>query len=90
MAQRAKQWLTTTGLNTLRADFDVDAGHLIGFAVTQSRSEPGNGEPRIHRLRIGIYDDDHSGALTRVRQVQLDVADTRSKVLQHRGFRVTS
>ena len=62
-----RQWLKTTGLNTLRADFDVDAdGRFTRFAVTQSGAAPGAGETRVHRLAIGIYDDDGNGKLVRV------------------------
>lgn len=69
-----RQWLKTTGLNTLRADFDVDAdGRFTRFAVTQSGAEPGAGETRVHRLAIGIYDDDGAGRLVRVHREELDV-----------------
>ncbi|ORV42771.1 aminopeptidase N [Mycolicibacter engbaekii] len=58
-----RQWLKTTGLNTLRADFDVDAeGRFSRFAVSQSGAAPGAGETRVHRLAIGIYDDDPAGS----------------------------
>lgn len=69
-----QQWLKTTGLNTLRPDFDVDAdGRFTRFAVTQSGAAPGAGETRVHRLAIGVYDDDGSGKLVRVRREELDV-----------------
>jgi aminopeptidase N len=69
-----RQWLKTTGLNTLRADFDVDAsGAFTRFAVAQSGAAPGAGETRVHRLAIGIYDDSGSGRLTRVHRVELDI-----------------
>ncbi|OBI17652.1 MULTISPECIES: aminopeptidase N [unclassified Mycobacterium] len=69
-----RQWLKTTGLNTLRADFDTDAdGRFTRFAVTQSGAAPGAGETRVHRLAIGIYDDDGAGKLVRVRREELDV-----------------
>lgn len=69
-----QQWLKTTGLNTLRPDFDVDAdGRFTRFAVTQSGAAPGAGETRVHRLAIGIYDDDGAGKLVRVRREELDV-----------------
>lgn len=69
-----QQWLKTTGLNTLRPDFDVDGdGRFTRFAVTQSGAAPGAGETRVHRLAIGIYDDDGSGKLVRVRREELDV-----------------
>lgn len=72
-----QQWLKTTGLNTLRPDFDVDSnGVFTRFAVTQSGAAPGAGETRVHRLAIGIYDSenpDGSGKLVRVRREELDV-----------------
>jgi aminopeptidase N len=75
----SRQWLKTTGLNLLRADFDVDAdGRFTRFAVTQGGAAPGAGETRVHRLAIGIYDDDHSagdgdGRLVRVHREEVDV-----------------
>ncbi|EFG74657.1 membrane alanyl aminopeptidase [Mycobacterium parascrofulaceum ATCC BAA-614] len=72
-----QQWLKTTGLNTLRPDFDVDVpgadGRFTRFAVTQSGAAPGAGETRVHRLAVGIYDDDGAGKLVRVRREELDV-----------------
>ncbi|HZC11210.1 MAG TPA: aminopeptidase N, partial [Mycobacterium sp.] len=69
-----RQWLKTTGLNTLRADFDVDAdGRFTRFAVAQSGAAPGAGETRVHRLAVGIYDDDGSGKLVRIHREELDV-----------------
>ncbi len=69
-----RQWLKTTGLNTLRADFDVDAdGAFTRFAISQSGAAPGAGETRVHRLAIGIYDNDGDGKLVRVHREELDV-----------------
>jgi len=69
-----QQWLKTTGLNTLRADFDVDSsGKFSRFAVAQSGAAPGAGETRVHRLAVGIYDDDGAGKLVRVHREELDV-----------------
>ncbi|WP_322859007.1 aminopeptidase N [Mycobacterium europaeum] len=76
-----QQWLKTTGLNTLRADFDTDAdGTFTRFALTQSGAAPGAGETRVHRLAIGIYDDDGAGKLVRVRREELDVAGPVTEV----------
>ncbi|WP_395310823.1 aminopeptidase N [Mycobacterium sp. AMU20-3851] len=76
-----QQWLKTTGLNTLRADFDVDAdGNFTRFAVQQSGAAPGAGETRVHRLAVGIYDENESGKLVRVRREELDVAGPRTDV----------
>ncbi|CAN5528460.1 aminopeptidase N [soil metagenome] len=69
-----RQWLKTTGLNTLRADFDTDAdGKFTRFAIAQGGAAPGAGETRVHRLAVGIYDDDDSGKLVRVHREELDV-----------------
>ncbi|MEB3067628.1 aminopeptidase N [[Mycobacterium] vasticus] len=70
------QWLKTTGLNTLRANFDLDdEGRFTRFAVTQDGAAPGAGETRVHRLAIGIYDDDlaGSGRLVRIHREELDI-----------------
>jgi aminopeptidase N len=76
-----RQWLKTTGLNTLRADFDVDAdGRFTRFAVTQSGAAPGAGETRVHRLAVGVYDDDGSGKLVRVHREELDISGASTEV----------
>lgn len=69
-----RQWLKTTGLNTMRADFDVDAdGRFTRFVIDQGGAKPGAGETRVHRLAVGIYDDDATGKLVRVHREELDV-----------------
>jgi aminopeptidase N len=69
-----QQWLKTTGLNTLRPDFDLDAdGRFTRFAINQSGAAPGAGETRVHRLAVGVYDDDGSGKLVRIHREELDV-----------------
>jgi aminopeptidase N len=78
-----QQWLKTTGLNTLRPDFDVDEdGKFTRFAVTQSGAAPGAGETRVHRLAVGIYDDapDGTGKLVRVHREELDVEGPQTDV----------
>jgi aminopeptidase N len=69
-----QQWLKTTGLNTLRPDFDLGAdGRFTRFAIAQSGAQPGAGETRVHRMAVGIYDDDGSGKLVRIHREELDV-----------------
>ena len=69
-----RQWLKTTGLNTLRADFDVDSdGKFTRFSIAQGGAAPGAGETRVHRLAVGIYDEDDNGKLVRVHREELDV-----------------
>jgi len=68
------QWLKTTGLNIMRPDFEVAAdGTFTRFAVVQEGALPGAGELRVHRLAIGVYDDDGSGKLVRTHRVEIDV-----------------
>ncbi|MDT5319594.1 MAG: aminopeptidase [Mycobacterium sp.] len=76
-----RQWLKTTGLNTLRADFDVDADdRFTRFAVSQSGAAPGAGETRVHRLAVGVYGDDGDGRLVRVHREELDVSGESTEV----------
>ncbi|NEW28896.1 aminopeptidase N [Nocardia cyriacigeorgica] len=71
------QWLKTTGLNILRPDFEVDAdGKFSSFTVIQEGAAPGAGEQRVHRLAVGIYDDDADGRLVRTHRVELDLDAT--------------
>ncbi|WP_216892490.1 aminopeptidase N [Nocardia alni] len=66
------QWLKTTGLNILRPDFEVADGKFTSFAVVQEGAAPGAGERRVHRLAIGVYDD-QAGKLVRTKRVEIDV-----------------
>ncbi|AQA06565.1 aminopeptidase N [Mycobacterium sp. MS1601] len=81
-----RQWLKTTGLNTLRADFDVDDdGHFTRFAINQGGAAPGAGETRVHRLAVGIYDEDATGKLVRVHREELDVEGSVTEVAALQG-----
>ncbi|MGV0716997.1 aminopeptidase N [Mycolicibacterium sp. XJ662] len=78
-----QQWLKTTGLNTLRPDFDLDAdGRFTRFSISQSGAQPGAGETRVHRLAVGIYDDDPAGTgkLVRVHREELDIEGSMTEV----------
>ncbi len=75
-----QQWLKTTGLNTLRPEFAVADGKFTRFAVTQSGAAPGAGETRVHRVAVGIYDDDGSGKLVRVQREELDIEGPETEV----------
>ncbi|OLF08842.1 aminopeptidase N [Actinophytocola xinjiangensis] len=74
------QWLETTGLNTLRPEFDVDAnGAFTSFAISQGGARPGAGELRTHRVAIGVYDD-ADGKLVRTHRSEIDVDGERTEV----------
>lgn len=81
-----RQWLKTTGLNTLRPDFDVDGdGRFTRFVIDQGGAKPGAGETRVHRLAVGIYDEDASGKLVRVHREELDVDGSSTEVAALQG-----
>ena len=82
-----RQWLKTTGLNTLRPDFDVDDDRrFTRFAIRQGGAAPGAGETRVHRLAVGIYDDDGSGKLVRIHRTELDVTGDVTEVTDLQGI----
>jgi aminopeptidase N len=75
------QWLETTGLNTLRPRFELDdEGQYRSFVIEQEGAKPGAGELRTHRVAVGVYDDDGTGALVRTHRVELDVDGARTDV----------
>ncbi len=82
------QWLETAGVNTLRADFDVDGdGNFTRFAIEQTatRDHP---TLRRHRLGIAIFAL-NDGELRRAHTVELDVEGASTEVEElvgvHRG-----
>ena len=79
-----RQWLKTTGLNTLRADFDVDADGTFHPVRDRPgrRARPGAGET-VHRL-ASASTTTTAGKLVRVHREELDVegATHRSPALQ--------
>jgi aminopeptidase N len=82
LGQWSKDWLETTGINTIRPEFALgEDGTFTSFEIVQSAPDdvaPSN-TLRPHRLAIGCYDE-RDGVLVRVRRVELDVADARTPV----------
>ncbi|MGW5878763.1 aminopeptidase N [Nocardiopsis terrae] len=75
----SREWLETTGVNTMRPDFEVDAdGNLTSFAVLQEAA-PEHPTLRSHRLAVGLYDRTADGVVRRER-VELDVSGERTEV----------
>ena len=73
------QWLESAGVNTLRAEFEVDeTGTFTRFAVVQTAPEAWP-TLRTHRLGIGIYANTDNG-LERVDYVEIDVSGERTEV----------
>ncbi|MFP3712878.1 aminopeptidase N [Puerhibacterium sp. TATVAM-FAB25] len=75
-------WLETAGVNTLRPEITVDeSGTITGFAVLQS-APADHPTIRPHRLGIGFYDTDGSGAVVRTHQVVVDVDGERTEIAE--------
>ena len=53
--------------------------------MTQAGAAPGAGETRVHRLAVGIYDDDGSGKLVRTHREELDVSGESTEVSALQG-----
>ena len=73
------QWLESAGVNTLRAEFEVDeTGTFTRFAIVQTAPEAWP-TLRTHRLGIGIYANTDNG-LERVDYVETDISGERTDV----------
>ena len=71
------QWLESAGVNTLRAEFEVDeTGTFTRFAIVQTAPEAWP-TLRTHRLGIGIYANTDNG-LERVDYVDTDISGERT------------
>ncbi|MEO9139499.1 MAG: aminopeptidase N [Jatrophihabitans sp.] len=82
LAQWSKLWLETSGISTLRADFDVDdSGAFTRFEILQSApTEVATSNTlRPHRLAVGLYDE-QDGSLVRTERIELDVVGERTTV----------
>ena len=76
----AKEWLQTSGVNTLVARFEVgEDGGYTSFAVEQSATVE-HPTLRRHRLGIGLYDVDDAGHLVRRTSVEVDVEGALTSV----------
>jgi aminopeptidase N len=79
MSAWSKEWLQTSGVNTLRPTFTTDAeGRFTSFAIEQTAIDE-HPTLRSHRLRIGQYADSADG-LQRIGQLEVDVAGASTDV----------
>ena len=68
----AKEWLQTSGVNTLTPAFELDAdGTYSSFAVRQTAA-PDYPTLRRHRIGIGLYDEEN-GHLVRRHHLEVDI-----------------
>ncbi len=82
----AKEWLQTSGVNTLTPHFETDdQGRYTSFSVLQSASVE-HPTLRRHRLGIGLYDDE-DGRLVRRTHVEVDVEGETTTIAELVGTR---
>ncbi len=82
----AKEWLQTSGVNTLSPRFEVDAeGSYSSFSVEQSATVE-HSTLRRHRIGIGLYDE-IDGHLVRRTHVEVDVEGESTAIEELVGAR---
>jgi aminopeptidase N len=95
----SKEWLQTSGVNVLRAEFErgdatayagdggPDGGRFTSFRVVQEAPAE-HPVLRMHRVAVGLYDATGDGRLERRRGVELDIAGPSTEVRELVGERV--
>jgi aminopeptidase N len=84
LASWSKEWLESSGVNTLRPEYEVDAaGTFTSFAVLQE-APPAQPSLRTQRIAVGLYDRD-GGEITRRHRVEFDVSGARTEVPELAG-----
>ncbi|MBU4206879.1 MAG: aminopeptidase N, partial [Actinobacteria bacterium] len=75
----AEEWLQAAGVNTIRAEFELDeAGHFTRFALRQTAPELWP-TLRHHRLAIGLYNE-VDGRLVLTSRVETDIAGELTEI----------
>ncbi len=81
-----KEWLQTSGVNTVRPRFEVDeAGAFTSFTIEQT-AHPEFPALRRHRLAVGLFDLT-DGALVRRTGAEIDVSGSETEVPELIGHR---
>ncbi len=79
LAAWSRAWLQTSGVNTLRPSFEVDAdGTFTSFTVEQSH-HPDFATLRPHRIGIGLYEVE-GGRLVRRHHLETDVDGASTEI----------
>ncbi|AXT84432.1 aminopeptidase N [Aeromicrobium sp. A1-2] len=80
----AEEWLQTSGVNTLRAQFETDdRGYFTSFTVEQTAIEA-YPTLRRHRIAIGLYDR-VDGRLVRTERVETDIRGASTQITELLG-----
>ncbi len=82
----AEEWLQTSGVNTLSAEFEVDEdGRYKSFGVLQTATAEFP-TLRRHRIGVGLYDRDEAGRLVLRTTIETDVSGARTEVAKLVGM----
>ncbi|MHB8717787.1 MAG: aminopeptidase N [Candidatus Dormibacteria bacterium] len=86
LAAWSGEWLQTAGMNVLRLEVATTADSMIErVTVEQAPATPSFPTLRSHHLRMGLFDLDDGGRLTRIDAVDIDVSGPRTEVEALRG-----
>ncbi len=72
-----KEWLETTGVNVVRAEYVCRDGLVSSFALVQSSA---NGVLRSHRAAVALYQEEKDGALKAANPVSVAYSGARTEV----------
>jgi len=81
-----KEWLQTSGVNTLRAQFEVGGDEAFTSFVVEQSAQADQPTLRRHRIAIGLYDRTDEGLVRRER-VETDVMGAHTEVPALLGMR---
>ena len=83
----ADQWLRTTGINPISVEVSPggNARTIDELTVIQGPAAPGAGELRTHRLGVGLYNRDETGAIVRTARTELDISGERTVAAELAG-----
>ena len=81
----SRDWLETSGVNTLRTRLDIVDGVYTGVGISQTAA-PGRNTLRSHRVGLGLYDN-VDGHLRRRQRIDLDVTGSGAEVPDITGER---
>ena len=87
LAAWSKEWLETTGVNTLHPRFEVDSSGLYTLFDVVQGAPSDHPALRSHRVAVGLYDRGPDGVLSRRERVELDVTGHLTEVAKLLGAR---
>ena len=73
-------WLETAGVNTLSLDIETDHEGIITRAAMTQSAPVDWPTLRPHRIGVGIYSTDHSGALVATEAIEMDIDGASTEI----------